>query len=195
MTISPIPRSILTQCTYIMSRYSVALLLPTNSSNNYFSGLQCCLAGLIKPTWKDSGRHNHFTSSASSSSLWSCCTADHYSKGRHCCLALYSISVLFVYTAAFSTVGWSTICIRYVSVIMLSLACFYLICLWLRFAFRLEAIFFFLFPKHPNPWLVLPTHSNPPRRAAWVIIILVYKNTHIILCPPCYPWQPPTSHW
>ena len=51
----------------------------------------------------------------------------------------------------------------------------------------------FLFPNHHNPWLVLPTHSNPPRRAAWVIIILVYKNTHINLYSPCYPWQPTPS--
>lgn len=91
LTVRSIPWSILMQWTYIMSRYSVALLflcLTTNSSNNSASGLHYCVAGLTKPTWKDSGRHNHFTSSASSSSLWSCCfhvAVDHYSKGAHCC--------------------------------------------------------------------------------------------------------------
>lgn len=146
MTLSPIPWSILMQCTYIMSRYSVALLflsLATNSGNNSVSGLHYCVAGLTKPTWKDGGRHNHSTSSASSSSLWSCCTVDHYSKGTHCCLALYSVSVLFVYTAAVSTVGSATMSGRYISVIMLSLAWFYLIHCWLCFAVRHEAIFSF----------------------------------------------------
>lgn len=149
MTVSPIPWSIPTQCTYIMSRYSVALLFPANSSNSSVSGLRCCVAGLTKPTWKDSRRHNHFTSSASSSALWSCCAVDHYSMETHCCLALCSVSVLFVDTASISTVASATMRSRCVSVIVLSLACFYLIRSWLCFC--CETWGHYLPPLFPKP--------------------------------------------
>lgn len=76
MTVNPFPQSILTQCSYIMSGYSVALLFLflffyllflflTANSNNSVSGLLWCLARLTKPTLKDSGRDNHSTSAAS----------------------------------------------------------------------------------------------------------------------------------
>lgn len=59
----------------------------------------------------------------------------------------YSVPELLIHAAALSTVASVTLCRTYACVSILSDACFYLICCWLCFAVRHEAISF----PHANP--------------------------------------------